>query len=69
LILPEIGHGKGRVPQGHLVQQELPESGCQVDNGKDHTHSSANVTDTFSKILHGVFVGKGVGIESTEILH
>ena len=50
------------------MQGHLPESGSEVDGGKDAVAGSSYVPNAFRDILHGVSVNVCLTIESPKIL-
>jgi hypothetical protein len=68
LILSLSGYHEGHIGSGPGMEQQLPESGGEVDGCEDNAARSANVTDAFAHILCEVFISLGMDIESSEIL-
>ena len=62
-------NGESRQWLRFVIQLHLPESGCEVQGGKDIGVGSSDVTDAFGDLLHGVFVDVGVLVELPEILY
>ena len=52
-----------------FVDGHLPESGGEVDRGKDVGVGSANVADALVDFFHGVFVRVGLFVETSEVLN
>ena len=52
-----------------FVDGHLPESRGEVDRCKNVGVGSADVADTFVDLLHGVFVGVGLFVETSEVLN
>ena len=52
-----------------FVDGHLPESGGEVDRGKDVGVGSADVADAFVDFFHGVFVRVGFLVETPEVLN
>ena len=52
-----------------FVDGHLPESGSEVDRGKDVGVGPADVADAFIDFLHGVFVRVGLLVETPEVLN
>ncbi len=61
-------NGKGCQFLRVFIQLLLPESGSEVQCGKNGGIGPADVADTFGNLLHGVLVNVGVLVELSEVL-
>jgi len=69
LELAHAGHREGSVGPGSEMQDHLPESCCQVYCAENGADWPANFADAFADVLHDVFIGVGLVVKGSEVLH
>ena len=52
-----------------FIDGHLPEAGGEINGREDGGVGSSNVTDALIDLLHGILVGVGFGIETSEVLN
>ena len=52
-----------------IIDGHLPESRGEIDGGEDVGVGSTDVADAFVDLFHGVFVGVGLFVETSEVLN
>ena len=69
LELPHAWNGEGRVGACPGVQNHLPEPSREVDGTENGAARWADFADTLADVLHRIFVGVGLVVEGSKILH
>ncbi len=69
LELPHAWYGEGSVGACPGVQNHLPESSCEVDGTKNRAARSTDFANALADVLHRIFVGVGLVVEGSKILH